>query len=208
MLSDVQPDFPPQTVITGFPFYDRRDAEPVPPEVTEFLDAGEPPIVFTLGSSLVWVGEEFFQVSIEASRRLRRRASWLVGDMRNVPAEGLPDGMAAFEYAPVQLSDAASQCRRSSVRHWDDGQALRSGRPMLRVLFGQDQPDNARRCVKLGVARSITPQRYTPECVVTELNELLNDPVYTQKAVKVSERVSAECGTDKACDVIESVLAE
>ena len=49
-LSGPQPDFPSNTLITGFPFYDHADLNPLAPELFDFLDAGEPPIVFTLGS--------------------------------------------------------------------------------------------------------------------------------------------------------------
>src|SRR5215210_2731555 len=46
-----QPDWPPQTRVTGFPFYDRRDRagdeeERLDPNLLKFLDAGEPPVVF------------------------------------------------------------------------------------------------------------------------------------------------------------------
>src|SRR5688572_359909 len=46
-----QPDWPPQTRVTGFCFYDGHHEVAVPPELTRFLDNGPPPLVFTLGSS-------------------------------------------------------------------------------------------------------------------------------------------------------------
>ena len=39
----------PQTVITGFPFFDRDGEAGLPPDLARFLDDGPPPIVFTLG---------------------------------------------------------------------------------------------------------------------------------------------------------------
>ena len=47
-----QPDWPPNTRHTGFAFYDRH--EPMPAALAAFLDAGDPPIVFTLGSAAVF----------------------------------------------------------------------------------------------------------------------------------------------------------
>ena len=38
-----QPDWPPQTHVTGFPMYDAVNDNPLPNEVQKFLDAGEPP---------------------------------------------------------------------------------------------------------------------------------------------------------------------
>jgi rhamnosyltransferase subunit B len=204
VLSEVQPDFPPQTVITGFPFYE--EGEGLPAGLEEFLNAGDPPIVFTLGSSLVWVDEEFFRVSIEVARRLGQRALLLVGDMQNIPAEGLPDGIAAFEYAPHSLvmpraSVVVHQCGIGTT-----GQALRSGRPMLCVPHGQDQPDNARRCVKLGVGRRITPAEYKVDRVVQELTFILRDGSYSDAAAGVASIVQNEDGTGIACDAIEGQI--
>src|SRR5918998_6906202 len=47
LLAKIQPDFPANTIITGFPFYDRKDEQTPPPELFRFLDEGEPPILFT-----------------------------------------------------------------------------------------------------------------------------------------------------------------
>src|ERR1044071_1485206 len=101
VFAQPQPDWPPQTKITGFCFYDGRHSLPMPVELERFLDDGPAPVVFTLGSSAVWVARDFFRESIEAARRLKRRAVLLVGDHRNRP-EDLPAGMIAADYAPYQ----------------------------------------------------------------------------------------------------------
>lgn len=50
VLQPPQPDWPRNTVQTGFLFHDEDTAfANLPPPVAEFLAAGEPPIVFTLG---------------------------------------------------------------------------------------------------------------------------------------------------------------
>jgi UDP:flavonoid glycosyltransferase YjiC (YdhE family) len=48
-----------------------------------------------------------------------------------------------------------------------------------------DQPDNAERAARLGIARTISRRRYTPARVAAELRRLLNDPRYTQRASMV-----------------------
>src|SRR4029453_13696962 len=54
LLGKPQPDWPPNTRVTGFAFYDRLDkAAGLAPELARFLEAGPAPIVFTLGSSAV-----------------------------------------------------------------------------------------------------------------------------------------------------------
>jgi rhamnosyltransferase subunit B len=206
VLAQLQPDFPVNTLVTGFPFYDRSDGQEAPNEVLKFLDEGEPPILFTLGSSLVWIAKDFYRVSIEAAQKLGKRALLLIGDKRNLPQTKLPDGIAAFDYAPHRLV----MPRASVIVHQGGigttGQALRSGRPMLIVPFGQDQPDNARRCVRLGVGRTLSYRRYTTPRVVHELSQLLENPSYREQAAKVGQQVEEENGTNRACDAIEQVL--
>jgi len=90
LFGQPQPDWPPQAIATGFAFYDGKKELAMPTELLEFLDAGSPPIVFTLGSSAVWVARDFFQESIAATKTLGRRAVLLIGDDRNRLAEKLP----------------------------------------------------------------------------------------------------------------------
>ena len=207
LLSAHQPDFPQNTIITGFPFYDRADLNPLDKELFDFLDAGEPPIVFTLGSSLVWLAGDFYRISIEAAQKLGTRALLLVGDKRNLPNGDLPDGIAAFDYAPHNLV----MPRASVVVHQGGigttGQALRAGRPMLVVPHGQDQPDNARRCVDLWVARSLSVGTYSVQHVTRELEELLHEPKYSERADEVGRIVREENGLKTACESIERILA-
>lgn len=206
VLARLQPDYPPQTLLTGFPFYDGANGQVPDRELLQFLDDGEPPVVFTLGSSAVWVAGEFYRTSIAAARALGRRALLLAGDNAAALREGLPSGIGVFDYAPHSLV----MPRASVVVHQGGvgttGQALRSGRPMLVMPFGQDQPDNARRVVELGVARTISRRGYTPHRAARELSILLSDAQYARKAAEVGEQVRAERGTETACDAIEQVL--
>jgi UDP:flavonoid glycosyltransferase YjiC (YdhE family) len=204
LLGQVQPDFPANTRITGFPFYD--EDQQLPPELENFLDAGEPPIVFTLGSSLVWSAGDFYRTSMEAAAKLGRRALLLVGDMRNVPDAALSDQIFAIEYAPHQLV----MPRAGAIVHQGGigttAQALRAGKPTLIVPHGQDQPDNARRCKDLGVARVLPPSQYKAERVIMELSQLLENKEYAQHAVSAAREIRQESGTLTACDAIEEIL--
>src|SRR5215213_5140818 len=82
-----QPDWPPNTRVTGFPFYDRRDragdAAGLEPALEDFLNAGEPPVVFTLGSSAIYAAGDFYQESVGAARAAGVRALLLTGEPWN-----------------------------------------------------------------------------------------------------------------------------
>ncbi len=210
VLGAPQPDWPPQAVQTGFAFFDRQDGRGLDPDLSRFLDAGEPPIVFTLGSSAVMDAGRFYEESVAASRRLGRRAVLLIGELaadRNRPRDPLPEGVAAFGYAPYSelFPRAAAIVHQGGVG--TTGQALRSGRPMLVVPWGHDQPDNAHRVARLGVARTIPRHRYSAATASEALRRLLDDPSYSTRAAEVGRRVRDEPGASAACDAIETHLA-
>jgi UDP:flavonoid glycosyltransferase YjiC (YdhE family) len=213
VLAEPQPDWPPQTRITGFPFYDRRDlpgdddeSGGLSPELAGFLDAGEPPIVFTLGSSAIWVAKDFYRESIAAARALGRRALLLIGHERNRLPEPLPEGVAAFEYAPYGevLPRASVVVHQGGVG--TTGQTLRSGRPALVVPFSHDQFDNGGRVARLGCGRTLARSRYNAASATRELRAILGDENYKIRAAETGRRVQAEDGAVAACDAIEEIL--
>ncbi len=201
-----QPDWPPQTIITGFPFYDRDGEAGLSPELARFLDVGPPPIVFTLGTSAVLNPGRFYEESAEAARRLGRRAVLLVGKGTDNRPLGLSEEIAAFDYAPYSelLPRAAAVVHQGGVG--TTAQALRSGRPMLVVPFAHDQPDNADRSARLGVARVIPRARYTATRAAEELERLLGEPSYQVRASDVARRILAEDGVGTACDALETLM--
>lgn len=207
LLASAQPDYPAQARITGFAFYDGADQRPPSSELIRFLEGGEPPILFTLGSSAVWIAGDFYRTSVEAMRRLGRRAVFLAGEDAVALRASLPSSMLAVDYAPHGFIMPAASAVVHQGGVGTTGQALRSGRPMLVVPFGQDQPDNARRCVKLGVARTIERRRYTADALARELDLLLADRRYVEDAARVGDTIGAENGTQTACDLIEKVLS-
>ena len=206
LLGAKQPDWPPQAAITGFPFYDQGGGG-LSPELGNFLDEGEPPVVFTLGSSAVHDAGLFYQHSAAAAKILGRRAVLLVGpDPRNRPAS-LPPGVAAFEYAPFSnlFPRAAAVVHQGGVG--TTAEAMRSGRPMLVMPFAHDQPDNAARVARLGIARTLSRSRYNAARAASELRRLLGDLAFSARAEEVGRQVRAEDGVRVACDSLEAVLA-
>jgi rhamnosyltransferase subunit B len=201
-----QPDWPPQTIVTGFPFYDRKDETNISPDLEKFLDDGPPPIVFTLGSTAIYVAEDFYHESIKAARLLNRRAVLLVGDERNLPKEPLPAGIVAFDYAPYGqiLPRAAAVVHQGGVG--TTGQTLRAGVPALVVPFNHDQPDNAFRISRLGTGRTISRRKYKAATAARELDRLLTNKTYAERAAQIGRLVQDEDGARRAADEIEKLL--
>ena len=209
LLAKPQPDWPAHTVVTGFPFYDRRDffgETEMPNGLIEFLDDGPAPIVFTLGSSAYWVAQNFYRDSIWAARALGRRALLLIGHPRNTLPPPLPEGVAAFEYAPYSevLPRACAIVHQGGVG--TTGQGMRSGKPVLIVPHAHDQFDNAARIERLGCGRVLPRPRYNAESAAGELRLLLEDAKYSAAAAKVGEVVREESGARIAAGEIERAL--
>jgi UDP:flavonoid glycosyltransferase YjiC (YdhE family) len=206
-IMDKQPDWPPQTVVTGFPWYDRNGEGKLPAEVARFLDEGMPPVVFTLGTAIAEAASaaEYFAASAAAARSSGRRAILVLKEPRNRPAV-LPEGVLAVDYAPFSelFPRAAVVVHHGGIG--TTGLAMRAGRPMLVMPCAWDQPDNAERAARLGIARTIARRHYTPARVAAELHRLLSDPGYTQRAAEIGALVRQEDGARVAGDAIEGLL--
>lgn len=205
LLSDPLPDWPPNTTITGFCFHDRKDGqESLPPELARFLDSGSPPLVFTLGSSAVLTAGDFYAESLAAARTLGRRALLLAGT-NAVPGLG-PDAFVA-DYAPYSLVFPRAEAVVCSGGVGTLSQVLRAGTPALVIPFANDQPDNAARCARLGVSRSLPRTKYRRDRAAATLQDLLSDASARTRARECAGVLAAEDGVRAACDAIESLLA-
>ena len=207
LFGSPQPDWPKQVRTTGFCFYDEENQLPISRELSDFLVSGSPPIVFTLGSSAVWVARDFFAESIKAAQTLNRRAVLLIGDERNHP-ETLPKDMIAVDYASYHslFSRACAVVHHGGVGTTSHG--LRGGAPTLIVPFAFDQPDNAEHARRLGTSRTLYRKNYNAASATRELNSLLSDPLYAQRATYVSERLKQENGPRRAADLMEEAMSD
>jgi UDP:flavonoid glycosyltransferase YjiC (YdhE family) len=205
VLAQPQPDWPPNVRTTGFVFY--NGAETLAPELEAFLAAGPPPVVFTLGTSAVGAAGRFYDESAAAAARLGVRAVLLTGGFaQNRPAGRPSSDVLLVDRAPHELLFP----RASAIVHQGGigttGQALRSGRPMLVVPHSHDQPDNAFRVTRLGVARTLYPKRYRSSRVASLLEVLLTDGAMLRRAAAVAAAVRAEQGAQSAAEALEALL--
>jgi rhamnosyltransferase subunit B len=201
-----QPDWPQQTRVSGFAFFDGQHEQEISPALSQFLNDGPAPIIFTLGSSAVWVARDFFSESIAVAKKLGRRAVLLIGDVRNAPKEALPPEILVVEYAPF-----ASLLERgcAMVHHGGVGttaHGLRAAIPTLIVPFAFDQSDNAAHAKRLGTSRTLQRRLYKADRVARELDKLLSKPQYAMKAKEVAAYLHTENGAADAADVIENLF--
>ena len=207
VLGTEQKDWPPHTRITGFCFYDSdagNAALPAPLEA--FLAAAPAPVVFTLGSAAVLAAGKFYEYSAKAAIRLGVRAVLLIGsDPRNRPQGVLPESICVADYAPYSALFPRARLVVHQGGVGTTAQCLRAGRPMLIMPYSHDQPDNARRMRRLGVARVIERGRYTPQRVARRLESMMAEPLLNEHAEQAAERVGSEDGVRAACDALEEL---
>src|SRR5262249_61568345 len=129
--------------------------------------AGPPPMMFTLGTSHGNDPGDFYERSFQTAEMLGRRAVFLgldgaLGENAHAVRRSLPPTMIGAGYVPHSLIFPYAE---AVVHHGGVGttaQALRAGKPQLITPFAGDQPDNAMRMCRLGVARQLAPNAYTP----------------------------------------------
>ncbi len=200
-----QTDWHSPTLQTGFCFFDESESGELDPNIAAFLDAGEPPIVFTLGSAAVLDARDFFEESAKAAKMLGKRALLLYG-RENEPPKHLDENVAAFQYAPYSQVFSRAACVVHQAGVGTTAQVLRAGVPHLIMPYSHDQPDNAARCRRAGVAEIIGRDHYTANSAAKALTPILTDPKYRENAAALKRIVDAEHGTATACDAIEDIL--
>ena len=222
-LAKPRPDWPPQTVQPGVVFFDRphhgvpiggslpmgcSSAPSIPntdsADLARFLQGGEPPIVFTQGSTAVHHPGEFYSVSIEAARRIGRRALLIGADPAFSPTA--PD-LLSVRYAPYSAVFPHAAVIVHQGGSGTTGQAMQAGRPQLFVPFGWDQPDNAARLTRQGCSLTLARSRYTPGRAARMLARLIAEPHFQQRAASLQKEMQVEEGLSTACNAIEQLLS-
>jgi UDP:flavonoid glycosyltransferase YjiC (YdhE family) len=200
LFAEPQADWPANTITCGFARYDGTVVAPdLKAELDAFLAQGEPPIVFTLGSSVAMDAGDFFAKAAAAATRLNRRALLVTGQD---PPPALPAKVKAFRYLPYSevFPHAAVNVHQGGIGTL--AQALAAGRPQLVMPAAFDQPDNARRAVRLGVARTLPLQRASVDAMVANLAALLSNRNYQVRASETEETIRNQNGARRAAELL------
>ena len=199
------PDWPQPLVQGDFQLYEPDAGQPMSAELTRFLSAGEPPIVFTAGTGHRHASA-YFAKAVQATRRLGARAVLLSSAREQVPAS-LPDSVLWQPYVPFRtLLPAAA----ALVHHGGIGttaEALRAGVPQLVVPFAHDQFDNGARIQALGVGRAMPASRLRAGALARVLDGLVSSPSVKAACRVVANRFAAQASNDALCQRIEALMA-
>lgn len=199
-----QRDWPPAVFQTGFPYLQNSAADGLPPKALAFLKDGPAPVVFTLGSAVVMMADDFYDLAAEAVRRIGCRAIFLMGSAAG--RSPCSDSIFRASYLPLE---AVFPRAAAAVHHGGIGScamALRAGIPSLVIPFGYDQPDNGARLARLGVATTLPRHGLTAARLTSALRGILADRQMAGRARKLATDLNPHDDLRRSAAAIESIF--
>lgn len=205
-----QPDWPPQIKVAGFAIWDEPREWREPPQLGEFLAAGDPPIVVTTSTAGERDPVSFFKSAADALTRVAKRGILLLGNAATeigiAPGELMAPGVIAWPYLPLsRVVPAASLV----VHHAGIGTTLttiRFGKPCVAIPAIFDQWYNAERIKSLGVGRVLEWKRLTADRLAADIDLVVRSPRYEARARALGQAMALEDGATAACEQIEALL--
>ncbi len=199
-----QPDWPPETHVTGFPLYDEAPDSVLPETVQSFLEAHPDPLIYTPGSANKH-GRSFFKEAAEASQELGRPAIFLTRYAEQLPPS-LPKGITHFSYVPLSrlLPHATALIHHGGIGTCS--QALRAGIPQLIQPLAFDQFDNADRVEKLRVGRMIRKRRFKASNIAAGLQALLSSSEVKTQCQNLQHYFLGKNHLGKSCHLLETTF--
>ncbi len=170
------------------------------------LPPGDAPLVLVGLSSSYMQQEQLLARIVTALSGLPVRAVVTTG-----PAID-PAGIDAAPNVAVVRSAAHSALLRETdlvITHAGHGtliKAIAAGVPALCIPLGRDQPDNAARAKRHGVAAVISP-RAEPAAIAAEVRRMLAEPSYRAAATRLGARIRDEIASGALASELEALPA-
>jgi rhamnosyltransferase subunit B len=202
-----QPDWPPQTQLTSFVYYDKQNGnEDISNELDTFLSAGSPPIIFTAGTAMKHA-DQFFRDCIEACQLLGQRGILLTQHPEQLPDE-LPTGIQQFAYLPFSkiLPRALALVHHGGIG--TTAQAIAAGIPQVIRPMAHDQPDTAARVEKLGIGVSLSPKKFNVSSLAENLEMLTASRAVLDRCKIYAEKVDPDQSLNATCTIIEDFFRD
>lgn len=198
-----QPDWPQNTIMTGFPRWDPAVSLNEHREASEFIKKGDSPIVFTPGSYNQH-SRQFFKASIECCITLGKRGILLTKYREQLP-EVLPKEVKHFDYVHLE---ALLPYAAALVNHGGIGtlaQALAHAVPQIIMPIAFNQPDDAVRLKRMGVADFIPPKKFKGSLLTKKMEQLLSSESVAERLRDLAGRFHGVDPIGQACELLEEL---
>lgn len=200
-------DWPETAIMSGYWFLDAIDSWQPPDELTNFLEAGPPPIYIGFGSMAGRSPKRLAGAVIEALKRTGRRGI-LASGWGGLEADDLPETIMMIDQAP---HDWLFPRVAAVVHHGGAGSTaagLRAGKPTLICPFFADQPFWGATVHRLGAGPAPIPQKkVTAEKLAQAFDQIADDAQMRRNAERIGENLRKEDGVAKAVAFVEKVSA-
>ncbi|WP_175750782.1 glycosyltransferase [Burkholderia anthina] len=197
-FAPAQRDWPAHLLQSGFPLFNDIAAHDDDPTLDVFLAAGEPPVVFTAGSTLIDHAAYARAVS-DALRATGTRGILLT------PHDAATDGERLLVRRFVPMRTLLPRCR-ALVHHGGIGTAAlayEAGIVQVATPFAHDQFDNAQRVAASGCGVRVDGP-VDGARLGAALARVLGEPAFAERAARMRARVhAAPDGCEMAADFIE-----
>ena len=186
--------------VTGYWFLDTPTAWRPPPDLTAFLEAGQPPVYIGFGSMSSRDPEATTGLVLKALARAGQRGVLLTG-WGGLSQSDLPDDVFKIESIPHEWLFP----RMTAVVHHGGagttGAGLRAGVPSAIIPFFADQPFWGAQVYKSGAGpRPIPRRQLTVDNLAKAIREATSDKSMQHRAAMLGKRIRAEAGVERAVE--------
>ncbi len=200
-------DYPPSAHVTGYWFLDHSDDgwDP-PPQLVDFLAAGEPPVYVGFGSMGFGKGANERRDAVLAALRVHGLRGIIATGWGGItPGEAGTDDVLVLEGAPHEWLFPRVA---AVVHHGGAGSTaagIRAGRPTLVVPFLGDQPFWGARVHALGVGPAPLRAKHLGTGLTERLGDLVHTDYYASRADEVGTAIRAENGLAAGVLALEQI---
>ena len=184
----------------------QQEKESLSREAQEFLDKGDQPLLFSLGTS--GSGPEarrFCEVAAEISLRMDKRAILVAGSNTEI-LQHIPRDERLLPVAYEPFSQLIPRIR-TLVHIGGVGtiaQGLYAGKPQVLVPFTYEQCDNALRLQDLRVSATIPIARLNSSILCRKIKQV-EENACRERALEIKARIAGENGAEVAADQLEAL---
>lgn len=182
----------------------------VPQDLENFLNNGEPPVYFTLGSM---TGTENNALYINETTKLLYDAAKLAGCRAIIQSrweyvKNIPEDDSIFKVNSAPYLKIFPKCK-AVIHHGGAGTtqtATLCGTPSIIIAHIQDQFLWGHQLKKLGIGgKVLSRQTVTSKKIAVEIQKITHDPSKKEKAIEIGKLLAAENGVQKAVKYIEEI---